>query len=77
MMKKLAKRNCLRIIDPSMTDNGVLISSIDKNFPKEMTNLLKATDYILPNITEACLFWVFLILRKIMIKISSKKYPKN
>ena len=55
MMKKLAKPNCLRIIDPSMTDNGVLISRIDKNFPKEMTNLLKDTDYILPNITEACL----------------------
>ena len=29
MMKKLSKPNCLIIIDPSMNDNGVLISSID------------------------------------------------
>ena len=54
IMKKLAKPNCLRIIDPSMTDNGVLNTNLDKNFPKEMTNLLKEADYILPNITEAC-----------------------
>ena len=69
IMEKLAKPNCLRIIDPSMADNGVLYSRLDINFPKEMTKLLKGADYILPNITEACLI--------LGIPYPKEKYDKN
>ena len=36
-----------------MGDNGVLYSSFDNDFPKEMAKLCKNVDYILPNLTEA------------------------
>ena len=73
IMKKLAKPNCLRIIDPSMTDN----SSIDKNFIKELTNLLKEADYILPNITEACLLLGFPYIQENYDKNFIKKISKE
>ena len=53
IMKRVAKPNCLRIIDPAMADNGVLYTGFDENFPKEMAKLCKGADYILPNLTEA------------------------
>lgn len=53
IMKKAAKPNALRIIDPAMADEGVLYTGFDDNFPKEMAKLCKGADYILPNLTEA------------------------
>ncbi len=45
----------LKIVDPAMADNGKLYPGFDANFVKSMGNLCKRADYIVPNITEACL----------------------
>ena len=50
-----AKEGALRIVDPAMADNGVLYYGFPADFPKEMLKLCVAADYIIPNITEACL----------------------
>ncbi len=42
------------IIDPCFGDNGKLYGGFDLEYVKEMANLLKRADIILPNITEAC-----------------------
>jgi pyridoxine kinase len=55
IIEKLAKPDCLTIIDPSMTDNDELNTIINPIFKKEIVKLFKKADYILPNITEACL----------------------
>lgn len=55
IMKKTAKDGALKIIDPAMADNGKLYAGFDEDFPKEMAKLCKDADYLLPNITEACL----------------------
>lgn len=43
------------IIDPAMADNGVLYKVFDESFPLKMKDLCLEGDYIIPNITEACL----------------------
>ena len=40
-------------IDPVMADNGKLYAGFDTNFVKEMKELCKMADIIVPNITEA------------------------
>ena len=40
-------------IDPVMADNGKLYAGFDANFVKEMKELCKTADIIVPNITEA------------------------
>ena len=40
-------------IDPVMADNGKLYAGFDTNFVKEMKELCKTADIIVPNITEA------------------------
>lgn len=46
---------CLRIVDPAMADNGVLYPTFDENYVTEMKKLCGVADYVLPNITEACM----------------------
>ena len=46
---------CLKIVDPAMADNGKLYPGFDKAFVEVMKGLCSKADYILPNITEACL----------------------
>ena len=50
-----ANEGALRIVDPAMADNGTLYCGFTNEFPKEMLKLCVAADYIIPNITEACL----------------------
>lgn len=42
-------------IDPAMADNGNLYYGFDEHYVQAMVKLCKGADYILPNITEACL----------------------
>ena len=43
------------IIDPAMADNGQLYPGLDKDFVVEVKTLCQYADYLLPNVTEACL----------------------
>lgn len=53
-------KNCLKeggkaFIDPAMADNGNLYPGFDGVYVQAMKKLCSKADYILPNITEACL----------------------
>lgn len=52
---KLLKENGLWIIDPAMADHGKLYKSLNMATVDGMKKLCRTADYILPNITEACL----------------------
>ncbi len=43
------------VIDPAMADNGKLYPGFDMAFVEEMKGLCALADYVLPNITEACM----------------------
>ncbi len=47
--------NCLKLVDPAMADHGKLYVGFDAVFVEAMKKLCGKADYILPNITEACL----------------------
>ncbi len=47
--------NTLVISDPAMADNGSLYKGFETDFPRNMLNLCKKADIIVPNITEAVL----------------------
>lgn len=49
------KKGGALIVDPAMADNGKLYPGFDDKFVNEMKKLCKKADYLLPNITEACL----------------------
>ncbi len=42
------------IVDPAMADNGSLYSIFDMSYVEKMKELCAISDYLLPNITEAC-----------------------
>ena len=50
-----AAEGCLVVIDPAMADNGKLYPAFDMAFVEEMKKLCAGANYLLPNITEACL----------------------
>lgn len=52
------------ITDPVMGDNGALYDNFDEAFVNEMRKLCAEADFILPNLTEACL-------------LSGTPYPKK
>lgn len=43
------------VVDPAMADNGALYGGFDDAFVREMARLAAKADYLLPNVTEACL----------------------
>ena len=45
----------VKIVDPAMADNGKLYTGFDMAFVAAMGKLCAKADYVLPNITEACL----------------------
>ena len=45
---------CLKIVDPAMADNGKLYVGFDRAFVEAMKGLCAKTDFIIPNLTEAC-----------------------
>lgn len=46
----------ISIVDPAMADHGKLYSGLDMDYAREMENLCRSADIILPNITEAAMF---------------------
>jgi len=50
-----SKEGAKLIVDPAMADNGKLYPGFDANFVENMKRLCAKADYIVPNITEACL----------------------
>ncbi len=55
LFSTVAADGCLKIIDPAMADNGKLYPGFDAEFANAMKALCAKADYVLPNITEACL----------------------
>lgn len=53
--KMLLKDNGIMVVDPVLGDNGKLYAHFDNNFVNEMRGLCEIADYIVPNLTEACL----------------------
>lgn len=51
----LAAPGCVKIIDPAMADHGRLYAGFDGAFVEAMKGFCGKADYLLPNITEACL----------------------
>ncbi len=47
-------KDCIKIIDPAMADNGKLYPGFDDNFVQSMKKLCSNADYLVPNISEAC-----------------------
>lgn len=50
-----ANKNCVKIVDPAMADNGKLYAGFDLDFVAEMKKLCTEADFVVPNLTEACL----------------------
>ncbi len=50
----LSRKNCVKIVDPAMADNGKLYYGFDDTYAAAMTKLCAEADIVLPNITEAC-----------------------
>ena len=55
IFRSCAEKGALRIVDPAMTDNGVLYKGFAEDFPAKMARLVDGADYVLPNLTEAAL----------------------
>ena len=55
IIKATKKENAPVIIDPAMADNGKLYPGFDAEFVKCMAKLVSLADYVVPNITEACM----------------------
>lgn len=47
-------KECMKIVDPAMADNGKLYPAFDEAYVDAMKLLCKEADYVIPNITEAC-----------------------
>lgn len=61
------------IVDPVMGDNGKIYSKISKDIINEIINLVKVSDIITPNLTEACILLGETLTTK---KISQEKAIK-
>jgi pyridoxine kinase len=55
IIASLGKKGSFSVVDPAMADNGKLYAGFDQEFVNAMKSLVFKADYILPNITEACL----------------------
>ncbi|MBQ3253945.1 MAG: pyridoxamine kinase [Acholeplasmatales bacterium] len=51
---KLLKDDGLFIVDPAMADHGKLYPALSDDIVSGMIKISKVSDYIMPNITEAC-----------------------
>ena len=49
------KADGVTVIDPAMADNGKLYPGFDNAFVEAMKGLCAKADYVVPNLTEACL----------------------
>ncbi len=55
IMDTCGKDGALSIVDPAMADNGKLYPGFDAEFVNAMKSLVAKADYVIPNMTEACL----------------------
>ena len=55
IFERLADSGCVRIIDPAMADHGKLYAGFDANYVERMKAFCVKADWLLPNLTEACL----------------------
>jgi len=55
LLDTVKKETAPAIIDPAMADNGKLYAGFDEAFVEAMKTLCARADYLIPNITEACL----------------------
>ena len=55
LMERLLLPGGVKIVDPAMADHGKLYYGFDHAFVAKMSELCAGADYILPNLTEACL----------------------
>lgn len=54
IFNNFSNKNCFKLVDPAMADNGKLYTGFDNNFAKQMFTLCNKADIIVPNLTEAC-----------------------
>jgi len=47
-------KECIKVVDPAMADNGNLYPGFDNDFVEAMKGLCGKADYLVPNISEAC-----------------------
>ncbi len=55
ILSTMGNENSVNIVDPAMADHGKLYTGFDSDFVSAMKKLVPAADYLLPNVTEACL----------------------
>lgn len=55
LFDELAAPGCVKILDPAMADHGKLYAGFDADFVEAMKKFCGKAEYLLPNITEACL----------------------
>lgn len=55
IFETLGKENCVKIADPAMADHGKLYRGFDNAFVEAMRDLCRKADYLIPNLTEACM----------------------
>ena len=69
----LKNDNCVTVVDPVMADNGKLYPGFTVDFAKEMATLCATADYIVPNLTEACI----MLDKEYIEKGYSREYIKD
>ena len=55
LFREVGADGCIKIVDPAMADNGKLYPGFDQPFVEAMKALCGQADYVIPNLTEACL----------------------
>jgi len=55
IFRTMGKEGSVNIVDPAMADNGKLYPGFDNAFVESMKGLCAQADYLVPNITEACM----------------------
>ena len=55
IMENLGNAGCVKIVDPAMADHGKLYRGFDEAFVQAMKAFCSKADFLIPNLTEACL----------------------
>ena len=55
LFSEVSAPGCVKIVDPAMADNGNLYPGFDAAFVEAMKGLCSKADFVIPNLTEACL----------------------
>jgi len=55
LIQTMLDQNGLIVIDPAFADHGKLYTGFDDDYVEHMRSLVTEADYLLPNMTEACM----------------------